>query len=361
MRRLAVSLANSSGLDRTLEDMMNLTQPETHFEVNISFYFHSPEFLAYNFIMILTVLLLSAILDTLIILALLCDRKTAFQIRTVLVNLLLGNLFVVLTLTVQHLTTIILMTTEARPPPLWYCDIILWFLGSGGGTRLLFTATFAIIVFVMIKHSSTTTKKPLIIVVSVLIWFFAFLFSAPLMVPQVVDSRYYGDVACYLYSSERVQKKLLGGYVGTWVVVLGVLPFIVTLVVPIVALCYIRTHQISGDLPFKKAMAKFALFLLLGNTLNFLGQAVPPIVAYTTKQGPKEYYAKTLTTFILMSFSLLPTPIIIIAYIKSVRASLRRILCCQPGEKSTSEFSRSTKRSSFNKSIRMGTNEKAAV
>ena len=288
--------------------------------------------------------------------SLVADKVSAFQIRTVLVNLLAGNLVVVLTLTVHHLTTTVLLMSDVSTPPLQYCSVIVWLMGSGGGVRLLFTAVFAVVVFVMIKYSAKSTKKPVIIAASVFCWLCAFTVSAPLLVPKVVDSRFYGNVACYVYSSSRTNRKLLTGFLGFWVTTLGILPFTITLIVPIVALCYISRNQISGDIPYKKAMARFALFLLLGNSLNFLGQAVPPLVTYFTKQGPKEFYMKTVLSIVLMGLSLLPSPIIIIAYVKPVQANLRKMLCFWRVQTTISDkHSQAGKRmSSFTKSTSMG-------
>ena len=49
---------------------------------------------------------------------------------------------------------------------------------------------------------------------------------------------------------------------------------VISIVVPILVLCYIRRNRITQSNNYNKRIAKFALFLVSGNLINLFGQAV---------------------------------------------------------------------------------------
>ena len=69
-------------------------------------------------------------------------------------------------------------------------------------------------------------------------------------------------------------------------------------------------------------MAKFAAFLIIGNVINVLGQVVPAVIALLISDIIGWYLTHTL--YVL---SLIPTPILIIVFLKPVRKQMARILC----------------------------------
>ena len=77
-------------------------------------------------------------------------------------------------------------------------------------------------------------------------------------------------------------------------------------------------------------LAKFALFLVSGGFINLLGQAVVTAIAYSSST------LAVYMTITIATISLLPTPILIIAYLKPVRKRMRDMLadvckCCRRG------------------------------
>ena len=49
----------------------------------------------------------------------------------------------------------------------------------------------------------------------------------------------------------------------------------VSIAVPIICLCYIKKNTVTEDIQYRKAMAKFSLFLILGSVINIAGQPIP--------------------------------------------------------------------------------------
>jgi len=69
-------------------------------------------------------------------------------------------------------------------------------------------------------------------------------------------------------------------------------------------------------------MSKFAAFLVTGNIVNVLGQAVPAIVSLTLSHIVGVYLAYTM-----YGLSLIPTPILIMAFLKPVRKHIQHLMC----------------------------------
>lgn len=68
---------------------------------------------------------------------------------------------------------------------------------------------------------------------------------------------------------------------------------------------------------YKKAVAKLALFLMIGSLINILGQAVPGVITHFS-QSQVVYISYTLVVL-----ALLPTPIAILIFLKPVRDALK--------------------------------------
>ena len=96
----------------------------------------------------------------------------------------------------------------------------------------------------------------------------------------------------------------------------------VSIAVPIICLCYIKKNIVTEDTQYRKAMAKFSLFLVLGGAINMAGQVIPGIVAYYI-EAPGLYLA-----YGFAAVSLIPTPIIIIAYLKPVQEQVKKMFTC---------------------------------
>ena len=60
-----------------------------------------------------------------------------------------------------------------------------------------------------------------------------------------------------------------------WTVFGGLKLLTVSIIVPIVCLCYIRRNIVTEGTEYRKGMAKFFLFLVMGGSINFFGQVFP--------------------------------------------------------------------------------------
>ena len=289
--------------------------------------FPLPDFVAYNVIMLVFFVIPVTVVNTLTIVALLLDKTTAVPIRSVIVNLLAASLIVILGLYLEHLTSLVLISGELPPPPAEFCSFIIWLLAGGGASRLVFTATFSVVVFVIVKGGEKAVSKIGLAISLTSLWIVTFLLSSPTLFLYTVGAQYLGGAACFPRAVEGVTNTTVNTiFVVLWAIIVGIVPLIITITMPLVTILYIQRHSITGDVKFKKAMVKFALFLILGILFNFLGQVVPPIiaVAYQNVQDSALVYL----AFILMNISLIPTPVLIYVYLGEVRTKAIEILLC---------------------------------
>ena len=302
-----------------------------------------PNFVSYNVIMVVLFLIPVTVVNTLTIVVLILDRTTPLPIRSVIANLLGASLIVIFALYLEHLTSLALIGGNNDQPPRGFCSFIIWLLAGGGASRLVFTATFSIVVFVIVKGGTKSVSKVGLAISIAALWIVTFLLSAPTLSLYSVGVQYIGGAACYPRMVEGVTNRTVNRvFVILWAILFGVIPLVITVTMPLVTMCFIQRHNITGDVKFNKAMVKFALFLILGIFFNFFGQVVPPIIALANENIQNS--ALVYLAFILMNISLIPTPVLIYVYLGGARTKVKELLLCYPirkhkGDTSSSERS----------------------
>jgi hypothetical protein len=289
-----------------------------------------PGFVAYNIIMFFFILIPVTILDVLLLTALFLEKITPVQIRIILINMLLGSLCVSFGLALEHLTALSLSIAEYPVPSFDFCHFIVWFLAGSGAVRMIFTAVFSIVVFILVKSSAKAVKEKVLVVVCIVLWITAFFVSAPLLSPVIVGSKFLGKTACAPKNTAGIAHRFAYIlYIPAWGIICGLVPLGITIVIPLLTVCYLKSRNISGNVAFKKAMAKFSLFLLIGVTISFLGQVVPPLLTAVLFRGPTVSTPFVVyAAFILMNLSLIPTPVLILVYLGGARKKLKEIVLC---------------------------------
>ena len=90
-------------------------------------------------------------------------------------------------------------------------------------------------------------------------------------------------------------------------------------------LCYMKRHTNSERAQYKKSMAKFVAFLIAINGLNVLAQVVNWAVAYL--ELVSNICILIFITYTITILSFIPTPILIVVFLKPVQKRLRRLFC----------------------------------
>ena len=283
---------------------------------------NSPGFMAYCILMAM-VTFVAGLFIGIILVSLLMATSIPRPLRLFLINLLLAGLIVVVVVLLILCTSVSLIAVGTHAPlPRYLCRVYLWVFGAAGVARLWSLTTFSFSILGIVKYGKKTISWWSAIVIIAILWLGAMLISLYLMLPYVFEAQFVHGVACF---PDRENVIIVGArytFLLIWTILGGLTPLIISIVVPIVCLCYIRNNTVTEGTQYRKAMAKFSLFLVVGGCINFTGQALPALLSINLA-APGIYLS-----YGLAAVSLLPTPIIIMAYLKPVQEQVKRIVTC---------------------------------
>ena len=276
-------------------------------------------------IIVLVLLVPVSLLDLLIIVATYKADSIPKTIKLVVINLFSGSVALALGLMIIFIANVILTGCRCGEPSDFVCRLALFIITAGGASRLEFVALFSSLVFAIVKNREENVKKSVFIILSITFWLVSLILNVPVFIPEVWQITFIGGVTCSPHAT-GTNTFIHATIIFTVFCVCG---FAVTIVMPIVTMCYIKHKTITGDTLLYKAMAKFALFLLIGNGANFIGQSAPVFLALFAVQGKENVEAERIFSYvegIFLNLSLIPAPILVLMYLKPVRIKILQMI-----------------------------------
>ena len=279
-------------------------------------------FLAYS-VIIAVMLTAVSVAYVLTITALCSVRSMAKTLQIFLINLLSAGLATAVIGTTYPLSTLTINWAGIQQPSLPLCRFMVWGYGAGAVTRLFSVAAFSVAVFLVVRYSVKALKLVPIVLTLVLLWSGAILLNIQLLVPPIYAVQYVDEVACFPRTLDaNIIKPARYTFTAIGILLGGVTPVVISIVVPILVLCYIRQKRVTQSNDYNKGIAKFALFLVSGNLINLFGQAVVAAIVYSS-DAPAVYIS-----YGIAMISLLPAPILVVIFLKPVQEKLRAALFC---------------------------------
>ena len=262
------------------------------------------------------------IFTSLIAMMLLLSPSVAAPVRVTLMNLLVSTLIAstISLCSILYSVTLALGGTTERSLP--FCRFSIWLYDVALEARLLGLVTFSVMVLQTVTCSMRKIRFRWLSCSLVATWVVALLVSIDTIIPPIYGVQYVDDVACFPAEGYPEYEAIKLTYSIIWLALACILPLLVCICIPLVTLCYIKRHTITEGAQYKKALAKFATFLITSSTLIAVSQLVPAVVAISlsTIAGVYLVYITTILSFI-------PTPILIVVFLKPVRKRLHRLLC----------------------------------
>ena len=274
----------------------------------------------YSFFITLFFLTPAFIFNILLLVAIIAERTLLGTIRFILCNIITASQVVIFGLAVILVMNITLTGHEV------FCRLSHVTLTSGAAARLEYMATFAITVYILVRHGADKLHFRLTLLVGLGLWVFAIIPNTALFSGDVLKITLLDGNDCTAHGKNT--NALI--YAFSYILVYGLGSFTIAIIFPILMVCYIRKHTISGDAQLLKGMVKFAIFLLVGNSMNFIGISIPILlVAFMPSDNEHQIMEKALNYVegIFIVLSLIPTPIILLIFFKPVRHRLKKILC----------------------------------
>ena len=260
------------------------------------------------------------VLNVTIIIALCAAYSVSKLIRIFLINLLVAGLNVALIGIGFVLSGLVLNFTSLPPPDLGFCRFLVWGYSVGSISRLYCLTVFSIVVLLIVRYNKKEMKTLYIVLFLALIWCVSILLNTHILVPPIYAVQYYDGVACNSRNldTDNIEEVRYVFY-AIWVIFGGLTPLTISIVVPIVVLCYVRRNTITEGSSFNKGIAKLTLFLVAGNLINILSQILIICVSL---------FLHAFLAYLIAALSLIPTPIMILIFIKPVRVRVAKMLCC---------------------------------
>ena len=280
----------------------------------------------------LIVLLIPGILLNLFV-QLMILRESTFPkpVRLLMLNLLAANITVGLSGVILNTADVIISATNLYVKPSeHFCRIFTWMYLSGGACRFSFMAVFTVVVFLFVRYGHNGVVLRYVVLTVCMIWVINISLNAVVWSPQVITITIAKNVTCSPTLSDEGGLPFLIMYVFLY----GILSYAVTIVTPILSCLYIRHRSISGDLKSQKALVRFTLFLVIGNTISFIGQIVPVVIteALPEGDGAEEALLEDIVLTAegwLVFFSLFPTSLLILLYFQPLRQKICFICTCK--------------------------------
>ena len=267
--------------------------------------------------------LVASLLIGFTILALLMATSIPRPVRLFLTNLLLSGLLVAVSLVfmVGTSATLIAVSTHLHIPQ-YLCRVYVWAFGTGVVARLWSLGAFSFSILAIVRFSKKTISMWSAVVIIIILWLVPMILSLYILLPYVFEEQFVHGVACFPDSRRTIIVQARYTFLATWTIFGGLVPLAASIIVPIFCLCYIRKNIVSEGTQYRKGMAKLSLFLVVGGSINIVGQILPALLAFNSA-APGVYLS-----YGSIAVSLLPTPIIIMAFLKPVREETKRIITC---------------------------------
>ena len=284
------------------------------------------EFSYFSLAIILVILIPIVSLNLVLVVILIREKTIPVSVRFLLSNILAACTVVAVGLFMLLMSDVVLSACQCGEPSKEGCKVMFWVVISGGAARLVFMAVYSFVVFVIVRMGAQSVKFILVVLFVIITWLSTIVVNSAILVPGVLQINILDQISC----APHVHGASTYAYSTVYLALFGIGSFLLTIIMPIITLVYVKRNSLSDSQPLYKAMAFFALFLLIGNASNFIGQAVPFLLTLFIPQGESHEVnvAVNYTLGVFLILSLIPTPFFIILFFKPVRKQLISFFAC---------------------------------
>ena len=284
-----------------------------------------------SFFAVLFFLIPVFIFNILLMVAIITEKTIPAIVRLILVNIVAASEVVVIGLVIWNVYDIIQILLFYPTYSDFACRLFYIVLLSGAAGRPLYMTTYAVTVYRITCYvgANLILNKlklwPTIIAI-IILWMTATIPNFVLFSPAFLSITFASDSICVLLDSDLTLLHTFY-YIGLY----GLCCFGLSIIFPILTIRYIKKNSISESNETLKGLAKFTVILLIGNFLNIVGISIPIFLSSFMRGGEEDsVFVSLLILFqaIILSLSLLPTPIIFLIFFKSVRQRFKMLTCC---------------------------------
>ena len=252
-------------------------------------------------------------------LAVCTTHELAKGLRMYLMSTLVAGLLISALGILVSLTVVVTVFSDAPPPPLLLCRFTLWLYIICSAASSFSVAGYSIMVLVIVRYGQRV--KTLYIVLSLcVVWGLSILLCIQYLVPQVYAVGYVAGAVCLPVPDDTIIREARLFFAVFGLTITSLVPVVVCLVVPCIVLRYIKKHSITAESDYNKPVAKLALFLVTGTSINSVAFITINVLVSSGNT------AGIYSGYIIGLVSLYPAPILIIAFLKPVRYRMKTLL-----------------------------------
>ena len=246
-------------------------------------------------------------------------HELAKGLRMYLMSTLVAGLLMSAIGILASLIVVFTVFSDAPPPPLLLCRFALWLYRICSAASSFSVAGYSIMVLVIVRYGQRV--KTLYIVLSLcVVWGLSILLCIQYLVPQVYAVSYVAGAVCLPVPDDTIILEARWFFAVFGFTITSLVPAVVCLVVPCIVLRYIKKHTITAESDYNKPVAKLALFLVTGISINSVAFiTISILISFGNTAG-------IYSSYIIALVSLYPTPIFIIALLKPVRYRMKTLL-----------------------------------
>lgn len=283
------------------------------------------EFAAFGFLLpVLAGVLFSLSLPTII--ALCTTQAVDKGFRMFLTSALVSGILIIISSCLMGLIALVTVFFPVQPPATLLCRFLIWVYNIGQVARSFSVVGFSTMVLVVVRYGRKNMKVMYIILSLCIVWGISLLLTVQYQVPQVYALKFIVGSVCLPVQDETIFIEARIFFTLFVLAVITFVPLFVCTAQSVIVFCYLKRHNITGDIKYNMTMTKLAMFLLTGNLFNSTGSLVISILAnFTTGSGS---VALIYCIYVIGLLSLYPTPILILSFLKPVRNKLKTFLKC---------------------------------
>ena len=185
-------------------------------------------------------------------------------------------------------------------------------------------ATFyCITVFVVVRWWNKPVLVPrntkYFVITTGFLWIYAIILTVSTLVPDAIIKAF-----CSTYvNAENIQQRAA----TVLFIFFSIFPLLLTILFLVITICFIKRRTITETTAAKKALLKFGFFLAIVQGINVITQVIIPAIILLLTSNYRPYSLALTIIIAIYDLSLIPIPILICIFFKTVQLKLRKWLC----------------------------------
>ena len=274
--------------------------------------------------LLLPVVALVIVLDLLVMGAVIADAEIVRSIRWILGNILTASMIKALGLLLLRLFQLgEFLDSELAKNSLTTCKVYIPVATLGNSGEVLMATFYCITVFVVVRWWNKPVLVPrntkYFVITTGFLWIYAIILTVSTLVPDAIIKAF-----CSTYvNAENIQQRAA----TVLFIFFSIFPLLLTILFLVITICFIKRRTITETTAAKKALLKFGFFLAIVQGINVITQVIIPAIILLLTSNYRPYSLALTLIIAIYDLSLIPIPILICIFFKTVQLKLRKWLC----------------------------------